>query len=42
MLSRQTIEMQLADMANDTDIQRELAQIASEFGSTESDGLDEI
>jgi len=41
MLLRADIQLQLANMANDADIQREIAQIESEFGSAESDGLDE-
>ena len=41
MLIRADIQAQLAAMANDPDIQREIAQIASEFSVTEFDGLDE-
>jgi hypothetical protein len=41
MLLRADIQAQLTAMANDPDIQREIAQIADEFSVTESDGLDE-
>jgi len=41
MLLRADIQAQLAAMANDPDIQREMAQIASEFSTTELDGLDQ-
>lgn len=40
MLLRADIQAQLAAMAADPDIQREIAQINMEFGATESDGLD--
>jgi hypothetical protein len=36
---RQSIEEQLAAMAADPDIQRELRQIEAEFSGTEMDGL---
>ncbi len=35
------IEAELAEMANDPDIQRELAAIELEFGATSMDGLKE-
>lgn len=35
-----TLESQLAAMANDPDIQRELQEIAAEFEGTNLDGLD--
>ena len=35
-----TLESQLAAMASDPDIQRELRQIESDFAGTELDGLD--
>ncbi|MDZ4672681.1 MAG: hypothetical protein SH821_17605 [Phototrophicales bacterium] len=41
-LLRAEIEAQLALMANDPDIQRELAQINDEFRVTEWDGLDPV
>ena len=41
MLLRADI-LQLVAVANDPDIQREIQQIAGEFGVTESDGLDEL
>ena len=39
MLLRADIQTQLAAMANDPDIRREVEQIAAEFSVTESDGL---
>ncbi len=36
------IETQLAAMASDPEIQRELKEINEEFAQTESDGLEEI
>jgi hypothetical protein len=41
MLIRADIQAQLSAMANDTQIQNELRQIAAEFSTTERDGLDE-
>lgn len=41
-LIRADIQAQLAAMAEDGDIQRELSAIQTEFGSTESDGLDHL
>jgi hypothetical protein len=35
------LEVQLAAMANDPEIQRELEQIAAEFRVTEADGLEQ-
>jgi hypothetical protein len=42
MLLRADIQAQLTAMANDPDIQREIAQIDTEFSSTEFDGLNEV
>ena len=41
LLLRADIQAQLAAMATDADIRREIDQIASEFSITESDGLDQ-
>ena len=41
MLLRADIQTQLAAMANDPEIQREMEHIAAEFNVTESDGLDQ-
>ncbi|HVU13857.1 MAG TPA: hypothetical protein VHD90_21415 [Phototrophicaceae bacterium] len=40
-LLRADIQAQLAAMASDPDIQREIASIQAEFSVTESDGLSE-
>jgi hypothetical protein len=37
---RPALADQLAAMANDPDVQRELQQIEAEFAGTETDGLD--
>jgi hypothetical protein len=39
--SRPAIDASLAAMAADPEIQRELEQIAQEFGQTEMDGLEQ-
>jgi len=41
MLLRADIQAQLAAMAADPDIRREIDQIEAEFSVTESDGLDQ-
>lgn len=41
MLLRSDIEAQLAAMANDPDIRREMHRIETEFSITELDGLDQ-
>ena len=40
-LLRADIQAQLAAMANDPDIQREIRRIEAEFSSTEGDGLEQ-
>lgn len=40
--SQKTLEQQIAMMANDPDIQRELAEIEREFAVTELDGLEKL
>jgi hypothetical protein len=40
MLLRADIQAQLAAMANDPEIQREIKQIEAEFSVTEADGLE--
>lgn len=40
--ARPSLENQLAAMAHDPDIQRELREIEMEFAGTEADGLDRI
>jgi hypothetical protein len=40
-LLRAEIQTQLAAMANDPDIQREIAEIEAEFSSAGADGLDD-
>jgi hypothetical protein len=40
--ARPSLESQLAAMAHDPDIQRELHEIEIEFAGTEADGLDAI
>ncbi len=42
LLSQQAFEQQIAMMATDPDIQRELAEIDSEFAVTELDGLEKL
>lgn len=42
MARKQDIEMQLAAMANDPEIQNELQMIAEEFALAESDGLEAV
>ena len=42
MARKQDIEMQLAAMADDPEIQNELQMIAEEFALAESDGLEAI
>ncbi len=41
-LLRAEIQTQLAAMAKDPDIQREMRHIDDEFAPTESDGLDQV
>ncbi|MCE7988354.1 MAG: hypothetical protein DYG89_44920 [Caldilinea sp. CFX5] len=41
-VARPSLESQLAAMARDPDIQRELREIEMEFAGTEGDGLDSI
>lgn len=41
-LIRADIEAQLADMAHDPEIQKELRAIEEEFMVTEADGLDDV
>ncbi|MFN2304702.1 MAG: hypothetical protein ACK2TV_13315 [Anaerolineales bacterium] len=42
MARKQDIEVQLAAMANDPEIQNELQMIAEEFALAESDGLEAV
>ena len=42
MATRQDVEMQLAAMANDPEIQNELQMIEEEFALAEADGLEAV